>query len=165
MAATRRSMSVSCCSTGKFLITTRRKSYTGGTFVLTTNGGRVGSVYLFHRLPHWPVKVPMIVRRSCARVLMGLIASLVLTAWPASAQDPITRAKTLYESADYDQALAVLDQLKSDPLAESVPDVAAYRVFCLLALGRSAEANENIAAILRRDPRYQPSETDASPRI
>jgi hypothetical protein len=111
------------------------------------------------------MKVFMIVSRSCARIAMGIIASLALSAWPAAAQDIMTRAKTLYESADYDQALTVLDQLKTDPSAVAAPDVAAYRVFCLLALGRSTEAHDNIAAILKQDPRYQPSETEASPRI
>lgn len=107
----------------------------------------------------------MTVRLLCARVAMGLIASLTLSAWPAVAQDSMTRARNLYDSADYDQALSVLDQLKNDPVAEAGPDVAAYRVYCLLALGRSDEAHENIAAMLRHDPRYQPSETEASPRI
>src|SRR4051812_13827178 len=109
--------------------------------------------------------VPMTVSRSCAPIAAGLIALLALSAWPAAAQDIVTRAKNLYQTADYDQALSVLDQLKNDPVAEAMPDVAAYRVFCLLALGRSDEAHDNIATILRHDPGYQPSESEASPRI
>ncbi len=104
-------------------------------------------------------------RRSCTRCVLGLTASLVLCAWPAAAQDIMTRAKNLYQTADYDQALSVLDQLKNDPVAEAIPDVAAYRVFCLLALGRSDEAQAGIAAMLRHDPGYHPSESDVSPRI
>jgi TonB family protein len=96
---------------------------------------------------------------------VGLIVCFALSAWPATAQDIMTRAKNLYQTADYDQALALLDQLKDDPVAEAMPDVAAYRVFCLLALGRTVEAQAGIAGILRRDPGYQPSETEASPRI
>src|ERR1041385_2478621 len=109
--------------------------------------------------------VPMGLRRSCARRVLGLIASLALFACPAAAQDIMTRAKNLYQTADYDQALSVLDQLKSDPGADAIPDVAAYLVFCLVALGRSDEARASIAIILRRDPGYQPSESEASPRI
>src|SRR6266550_3784191 len=107
----------------------------------------------------------MILRRSRARVAMGLVASLALSALPAGAQDTIARAKSLYQSADYDEALSVLDHLKSDSASEPAPEIAAYRVFCLLALGRADEARQNIEAILRRDPGYQPSESEASPRI
>jgi TonB family protein len=107
----------------------------------------------------------MTLRRLSARVAMGLVASLALSVVPAAAQDAITRAKNLYQSADYDEALSVLDQLKIDPASETVPEIAAYRVFCLLALGRSGEADLGIGAILKQDPRYQPSESETSPRI
>jgi TonB family protein len=96
---------------------------------------------------------------------VGLIVFFALSAGPAAAQDIMTRAKNLYQTAEYDEALALLDQLKGDPVAEAMPDVAAYRVFCLLALGKDAEAQAGIAGILRRDPGYQPSETETSPRI
>jgi periplasmic protein TonB len=107
----------------------------------------------------------MTLRRAGARVVAGLIAALAFGAVPAGAQDTIARAKNLYQSADYDEALTVLDQLKKDPVAGASPEVAAYRVFCLLALGRSDEAHLGIGAILRLDPRYQPSESETSPRI
>jgi len=105
-------------------------------------------------------------------VAIGLIASLALSA-PAGAQDGIARAKNLYQSANYDEALSVLDQLKSqvneqpsnDNAAGALPEIAAYRVFCLLALGRADEAHQGIGAILREDPRYRPSESETSPRI
>ena len=114
----------------------------------------------------------MTLRRSSARVAIGLIASLALSA-PAGAQDAIARAKNLYQSANYDEALSVLDQLKAqlkdqpaaDSAAGALPEIAAYRVFCLLALGRADEAHQGIGAILREDPRYRPSESETSPRI
>ncbi len=40
-----------------------------------------------------------------------------------------------------------------------------YRSLCLLALGRGTEAEGAIAAVVTADPLYQPSETDASPRV
>ena len=40
-----------------------------------------------------------------------------------------------------------------------------YRSLCLLALGRGAEAEGAIAAVVTEDPLYQPSEADASPRV
>jgi len=74
----------------------------------------------------------MILRRSSACVAIGLIASLALSA-PAGAQDTIARAKNLYQSANYDEALSVLDQLKSqlkdqpsnDTAAGALPEIAA----------------------------------------
>ena len=115
----------------------------------------------------------MTLRRSSARVAIGLIAALALSAVPAGAQDGLARAKNLYQSANYDEALSVLDQLRdqlkdqaaSDSAPGALPDIAAYRVFCLLALGRADEAHQGIGAILREDPRYRPSETETSPRI
>ena len=96
---------------------------------------------------------------------MGLVAALAVSVVPAGAQNAITRAKDLYQSADYDEALSVLDTLKSDPASGALQEVAAYRVFCLLALGRGEEAHQSIGAILRQDPGYQPSASEASPRI
>ena len=40
-----------------------------------------------------------------------------------------------------------------------------YRAFCLLALGRSADAEQAIEAVVAADATFQPGETDASPRI
>jgi hypothetical protein len=40
-----------------------------------------------------------------------------------------------------------------------------YRSLCLLALGRTAEAEVAIAAVVASDPMYLPSETEAAPRV
>ena len=40
-----------------------------------------------------------------------------------------------------------------------------YRSLCLLALGRGAEAEAAIAVVVASDPMYQPTETEASPRV
>jgi hypothetical protein len=40
-----------------------------------------------------------------------------------------------------------------------------YRSLCLLALGRGAEAEAAIAVVVASDPLYQPTETEASPRV
>ena len=40
-----------------------------------------------------------------------------------------------------------------------------YRSLCLLALGRGAEAEEAIGAVVTARPSYQPSEAEASPRV
>lgn len=96
-----------------------------------------------------------------------VIAALALQV----AQDPggpsLGAARDLYASARYDEALALLDGLR--PSGASQPDarktIEQYRSLCLLALGRGEEAEAAIAAVVRMDPFYQPSEADASPRV
>jgi tetratricopeptide (TPR) repeat protein len=81
------------------------------------------------------------------------------------AQDQLARAKTFYASADYEEALQVLERLRGTAAAPEATEVAAYQVFCLVALGRSSEARQAIENIVRRDPLYHPSEAQASPRV
>lgn len=92
-------------------------------------------------------------------------ACLLLLASTAQAQDALARAKDLYLSAAYDEALVVLEQLRSQPTSAASTEVAQYRVFCLLALQRSEEARKAIEDIVTADPFYHPSETQTSPRI
>jgi TonB family protein len=92
------------------------------------------------------------------------LAACVLFAVPASAaaQDALTRAKGLYASAEYEEALQLFESLNGrTPSTE----VSAYHVFCLVALGRSTEARAAIQAIVRQDPLFRPSEAQASPRV
>jgi len=93
------------------------------------------------------------------------MACLTLLAARVWAQDSLARAKELYLSAAYDEALVLLEQLKAEPQAASGNEVAQYRVFCLLALERSDEARKAIEDIVSADPSYRPSETLTSPRI
>jgi len=92
------------------------------------------------------------------------LASWMLVCVPAtaSAQDALTRAKGFYASAEYEEALQLLETLKGrTPNTE----VAAYQVFCLVALGRSEEARVAIQAMVRVDPLFRPSEAQVSPRV
>jgi tetratricopeptide (TPR) repeat protein len=86
---------------------------------------------------------------------------------PAAAQtDVIARVKDFYANASYEEALQTLRQVPPPSGPETgVTDAAAYQVFCLVALGREQEATEAIAAIVRVDPLYHPTETEVSPRI
>ena len=79
-----------------------------------------------------------------------------------ASQDSLTRARGLYESADYEQALLLLNVLKGQ---NATTEVAAYQMFCLVALGRKDEARVAIEAIVRVDPLFRPSESQVSPRI
>lgn len=109
----------------------------------------------------------MIVMRASHRTAIALILLLgVLTPATGGAdQATFARAKDLYASAAYDEALALLQQLKPTASPPERIEIAGYKVFCLLALGRSEDAQEEIESILKTDPRYRPSETLASPRV
>jgi tetratricopeptide (TPR) repeat protein len=106
----------------------------------------------------------MIVNRVARRFAVALTSGL-LVASDIAGQDALTRAKDLYASAAYDDALAVLDQLKLDSSSPDVVEAGQYRAFCLLALGRSDEGRKAIAGIVEADPLFQPAETQMSPRL
>jgi tetratricopeptide (TPR) repeat protein len=103
---------------------------------------------------------------TIGRALVLLLAGSLAGAHAAPASDDtLARAKGLYASAAYDEALAVLDRLQSEAPAEDPTAVAEYRVFCLLALDRRDEARKNIDGILHDNPLYVPSPDQTSPRI
>ena len=95
-------------------------------------------------------------------------STILLTALPApvfAQQDVIARVKDYYANASYEEALQTLRSASPSAPTVGVSDAAAYQVFCLVALGREQEATDAIAAIVRVDPLYHPTETDVSPRI
>jgi tetratricopeptide (TPR) repeat protein len=99
-----------------------------------------------------------------------LIAAIHGTALAQSAapSDPLVAARDLYASARYDEALAMLNEMHPNdgPNANAERrSIEQYRSLCLLALGRASEAETAIAAVVTSDPWYQPSESDASPRV
>ena len=78
----------------------------------------------------------------------------------------LAAARELYASAAYDDALAVLNKLRAtDHPAGQARAIEQYRAFCLLALGRAADAEQAIEAVVAAEPSYQPSDSDASPRV
>src|SRR5207245_5346833 len=74
-------------------------------------------------------------------------------------------ARDLYMAAAYEDALAVLNGLPASDRREEKGVVEQYRAFCLLALGRTADADRAIEAAVAATPFTQPSETDVSPRV
>jgi TonB family protein len=100
-------------------------------------------------------------------VFVLLLLLMFAAAAPAGAQQDFAAARELYTAAKYEDALAVLDQLKEGKPAS--PDAALgveqYRAMCLLALNRKAEAEQAIEAVADLDPFYQPAEDDAAPWI
>lgn len=107
----------------------------------------------------------MSIRRN-RRAVFLLLAAFIGGGQTATANDEtLERAKSLYASAAYDEALALLERLESVPPPEGRTSIAEYRVFCLLALDRGDEARKNIELILHDNPLYFPSTEQASPRI
>jgi TonB family protein len=95
-----------------------------------------------------------------------LITGMLLTSTGAVAQDrDLNAARELYASAAYDDALAVLNRLRSSAPASQARAIEQYRAFCLLALGRATDAEQAIEAVVVAEPTFQPGEGDASPRI
>jgi TonB family protein len=101
----------------------------------------------------------MIHRRIVALLMLALLACVPGL---ASAQDTFSRAKGFYESAEYEEALNLLDTMKGKT---GNTEVAAYRVFCLVALGRNAEAKAAVTELVQTDPLFRPTEAQVSPRL
>jgi TonB family protein len=89
-----------------------------------------------------------------------MIASLALLLPSAgAAQDAMTQARTLYASADYEQALRLLENVPSARESHY------YRALCLIALGRADAAADQIEAGVTLDPMFVPPAGEVSPRI
>ena len=113
----------------------------------------------------------MAAKMRARTVLSALSLTAVLAAGratPALAQEgPLAVARDLYASARYDEALAMLNGVRQQESANPVNlrSIEQYRSLCLLALGRGTEAEAAIAVVVASDPMYQPTETEASPRV
>ncbi len=95
------------------------------------------------------------------------IAALFFSASAAAAQnaagalDPV---RQLYASAEYEEALTALGRLQPETPTSAL-EIDRYRALCLIALNRGSEADRVIESIVAADPLYQPSASDASPRV
>jgi periplasmic protein TonB len=93
---------------------------------------------------------------------------LVIVVMPpqATAEDSLSTARDLYSAAEYGSALQLLNRLRMGEWpADQTRAIEQYRAFCLLALGRSAEAEQAIAAVVAAEPLFRPSDAEASPRV
>lgn len=103
--------------------------------------------------------------RSWQRFVSAL-GLVVLAASPVAAQNNLATARELYAAAAYEEALNLLNLLQQrEQGADEQQAIQQYRAFCLLALGRTADAEQAIEAVVSARPTYHPSETDLSPRI
>jgi hypothetical protein len=95
------------------------------------------------------------------RTLLVAWALAIMTApiLLASAVDEIVaKAKALYESAAFAEALAVLANNTS-------PEGYQYRALCLLALGRVADAERELTALVTVAPTFVVLDEDVPPRF
>jgi hypothetical protein len=106
-------------------------------------------------------------RPSTRAAVRYLAAVVVMTAThTAVAQDALGAARALYQSAAYDEALLRLNTLRATAHpGDEARFIEQYRAFCLLALGRTTEAERAMEAVITVAPAFRPSEADESPRV
>jgi hypothetical protein len=99
-------------------------------------------------------------------VAAAMLAGLLLVPHETQAQDTMAAARDLYQSAAYEDALALLNRMDSSASQPSDRfTIDQYKAFCLVALRRTREAEDAIEAVLSVEPFYHPSEGEASPRL
>jgi TonB family protein len=94
------------------------------------------------------------------KTLVATVAMATALTTSAAGQETLQHVKDLYASAAYEDALGVLARLQSP---DQRLEIERYRVYCLIALDRPAEAGKAILGILSEDPLYSPE--DAAPRV
>jgi hypothetical protein len=99
---------------------------------------------------------------ALAVVVASCVVTSVVAAKQAAVVDNLTKAKDLYASAEYEQALVILNG--ADLLGSGV-EVDQYRALCLLALGRNDDALLVIQRIVEKNPLFEPPATQVSPRV
>jgi TonB family protein len=93
-----------------------------------------------------------------------LAATLLLASVAAAAHaddDPLTTAKSLYQSASYQDALAALSNLPTDA---NLDEADKYRALCFLGLNRAQEAERALEQLVTRRPLYKLDPFD-SPKL
>jgi TonB family protein len=104
---------------------------------------------------------------TLGRCVAGIILLIALIAARSSAaQDSLFAARDLYNAAAYEDALTQLNRLRASAHgADDARYIEQYRAFCLLALGRTTEAEHAIEAVVTAAPLFRPSDADVSPRV
>ena len=86
------------------------------------------------------------------------LAGLIGLSSPASAQEPLKKAKALYDAAAYEDALTILTPV-------DMPEAQQYKALCLLALGRVQDAAGAVEKLVAAQPTFEPSAQDVPPRF
>jgi tetratricopeptide (TPR) repeat protein len=98
-------------------------------------------------------------------LILAAFVALMFVPSTLHAQETIAAARDLYTAANYDDALVVLGRLDASSQPSDRLAINQYRAFCLVALGRTAEAERAIEAVVSAQPLYRPTDADASPRL
>jgi tetratricopeptide (TPR) repeat protein len=96
-------------------------------------------------------------------VLLTIAASISLAPAARAADEPLSDAKALFAAASFDGALAALERLDAANAAQ--PEALEYKALCLLALGRSADAQKITETLVTTVPTFAPADADLSPRF
>ena len=94
------------------------------------------------------------------KTIVATVAMATAFTTSAAGQETLQHVKDLDVTAAYEDALGVLARLQSP---DQRLEIERYRVYCLIALDRPAEAEKAILGILSEDPLYSPE--DAAPRV
>jgi TonB family protein len=99
------------------------------------------------------------------RALAGFIVLISCSGPVHAADESLAVARELYAAAAYDDALTMLNRLRTVAQIADQRVIEQYRAFCLLALGRSADAQQAIEAVVVAEPSFVPSNGEVSPRV
>jgi TonB family protein len=99
--------------------------------------------------------------------MLVLALALAVSGAPGvTAQDAVSAGQKLYASASYEEALAAFSRIQESELgAADLQALGEYRMFCLVALGRTAEAESAAASLVSTDPLLHLDARAVSPRI
>jgi TonB family protein len=101
--------------------------------------------------------------RVCCLVATCIVLTVPVAASGADAD--LATAKSLYASASYDEALHVLDSLEAAAPAGDAAQIEQYRALCLVAIGRTAEAEQSLERIVLAHPLYHFEGEEVSPKL
>jgi len=89
-----------------------------------------------------------------------LVASMSVIAF--ADDDPLTAAKSLYQSASYQDALAALSNL---PSGANLDEADKYRALCFLGLNRAQDAEHALEQLVTRRPLFKLDPSFDSPKL
>lgn len=101
---------------------------------------------------------PLLLSLTFALLTLGTQERMI-----APGADNFAAAKVLYASGAYEEALSRLPAAAEATAAAG--EVDQFRALCLLALGRSADAERSLEELVARRPLFKMSDADVSPRL
>lgn len=97
-----------------------------------------------------------------SRVVLQLGLAIFVASTLHANQDLLVSVKTLYASASYEAALL---ELNAKDATGDANQIDTYRSLCLLALGRTRDAEQALEHIVAREPLYVLNDAEYSPRL